>query len=135
MGSAFSAMSAGAQRKAGSPGARGTASKVPTIVFHGDADHTVASSNGEAIVRDATAGTTQSSIQAGVAPGGRSYKQEVFEGSDGKPRVEHWTVHGAGHAWSGGSSRGTYTDPSGPDASAEMLRFFLQQGGYAKDTT
>lgn len=135
MGSAFTAMSAGAPGKAGSPRVRSARRAVPTIVFHGDADHTVAPSNGEAIVRDATAGTTQSSTHAGVAPGGRSYTQEVFDGTAGRARAEHWTVHGAGHAWSGGSERGTYTDPSGPDASAEMVRFFLQQPGNAQRAT
>ena len=100
---------------------------MPTIVFHGDADHTVAAVNGRAIVGDANAGATQTVAHAGVAPGGRSYTQEVFADAAGRPRVELWTVHGAGHAWSGGSAQGTYTDPSGPDASAEMLRFFLQQ--------
>ncbi len=131
MGSAFTAMKTGAA----SPGVRDATKPVPTIVFHGDADHTVAASNGEAIVRDATAGTTQSSTHAGVSPGGRSYTQEVFDGTAGRTRAEHWTVHGAGHAWSGGSERGTYTDPSGPDASAEMVRFFLQHSGSAQRAT
>jgi poly(hydroxyalkanoate) depolymerase family esterase len=99
---------------------------VPTIVFHGDADHTVASGNGRAIAGDATTGAMQSTTQAGVAAGGRSYTREVLTDADGRPRVELWTLHGAGHAWSGGSAKGTYTDPSGPDASAEMVRFFLQ---------
>jgi poly(hydroxyalkanoate) depolymerase family esterase len=121
--SAFAAMQAGpAGMRTPPDGAIG----VPTIVFHGDADHTVAVGNGDGIVRDASANTTPGTAQAGVAPGGRTYTQQVFTDAAGRPRVEYWRLHGAGHAWSGGSAQGTYTDPSGPDASAEMVRFFLQ---------
>ena len=121
--SAFTAMKAGPARVAARPPHAGT---VPTIVFHGDADHTVAVGNGDEIVRDATANTAHTTVQTGVVPGGRSYTQTVFTDATGRTRAEYWRVQGAGHAWSGGSTQGSHTDPSGPDASAEMVRFFLQ---------
>jgi poly(3-hydroxybutyrate) depolymerase len=97
-------------------------------VFHGDADHTVAASNGRAIVRDASVGAADITVETGDASGGRSYTRKIFADAAGRARGEHWLVHGTGHAWSGGSALGSYTDPAGPDASAEMVRFFLQQG-------
>ena len=106
---------------------------VPAIVFHGDRDHTVHPCNGEQVttqwVQNTTAGAPvppKVSVQRGRVPGGRGYTRSIYEDENGQPLAEHWLIHGAGHAWSGGSSSGTYTDPKGPDASSEMLRFFLE---------
>jgi len=97
---------------------------VPTIVFHGSADRTVHPRNGEQVVQPFTqAGAQETSWNA---PGRRSSTRRVWRAASGAVQAEHWLVQGAPHAWSGGSSAGTYTDPSGPDASAEMLRFFLE---------
>lgn len=106
---------------------------VPVIVFHGDRDHTVQQTNGQHIVKQAqearaaqAGGATQSvGTQAGVASGGRRYSRSVHVDEAGQACIEDWTLHGAGHAWSGGHASGTYTDGSGPDASAEMVRFFM----------
>ena len=137
--SALAAMKGGRHAAAGSP----LAQAVPTIVFHGDRDHTVQHSNGSLIVRQvidafaATAATAASPLEAttdrGTSAGGRGYSRTVHADAQGQACVESWTLHGAGHAWSGGSASGTYTDSAGPDASAEMLRFFLalQRGGSA----
>jgi len=106
---------------------------VPVIVFHGDRDHTVQYSNGEQIVRQATgaqaAGLASLSVRTeqGRAPSGRRYTRTRHTNAQGQCLAELWTLHGAGHAWSGGDAKGSYTDRDGPDASAEMLRFFLTQ--------
>ncbi|HZZ12191.1 MAG TPA: PHB depolymerase family esterase [Paraburkholderia sp.] len=95
----------------------------PLIVFHGDADHTVHPSNAAELVAPFDTGTTISA--PATAPAGkRKYSVQLLTSGTGVP-AEFWSIHGAGHAWSGGSPRGSYTDAAGPDASAEMLRFFL----------
>ena len=102
------------------------ASGIPTIVFHGDADTTVHPGNGGHIIAASVHKDAVIEREEGAAPGGRQYTRELHRAAAGRPVVaEHWVVHGAPHAWSGGSAKGTYTDPRGPDASAEMLRFFL----------
>lgn len=100
---------------------------IPTIVFHGDRDTTVHSTNGDRIVRQSIGGMcTKAKVQRGRVPGGHAYTRTVHTDAGGHGILEHWEIHGAGHAWSGGSPAGSYTDPDGPDATREMLRFFLE---------
>jgi poly(3-hydroxybutyrate) depolymerase len=99
---------------------------VPTIVFHGDRDSTVHPNNGDQIHAQFRRTTrTQAKVHRGRAPDGHGYTRTVHTDANGRDIFEHWTIHGAGHAWSGGSPAGSYTDPRGPDATREMLRFFL----------
>lgn len=100
---------------------------VPTIVFHGDRDTTVHPNNGEQILEQSIrARSTQKQVHRGRIPGGQAYTRTIHTDASGRKIFEHWNIHGAGHAWSGGSPVGSYTDPQGPDATREMLRFFLE---------
>jgi poly(hydroxyalkanoate) depolymerase family esterase len=134
IGSALAAMKGAPSRTTAAP--RSPAQRaVPVIVFHGDRDHTVQASNGQRIVQQALAAHDASTpadvlvthSDSGTAPGGRSWRRTVHADARGRPFVESWTVLGAGHAWSGGSAAGSFTDSAGPDASAAMLKFFLAQ--------
>jgi len=100
---------------------------LPIIVFHGDQDSTVHPRNGEQVMLQKLHGhgvLDNAAIDTGSVPDGYRYTRTIHRRSNGKPLGEHWVVHGAGHAWSGGSQDGSYTDAKGPDASREMLRFF-----------
>ena len=139
--SALAAMKGGRSGVAGlkgKPGAAGTPGKkalqaLPLIMFHGDRDHTVQHTNGAQIVQQALeahaaqAGGAELRVttQAGVASGGGHFSRTVHANAAGQTCIESWTLHGAGHAWSGGHPSGSYTQRAGPDASAEMVRFFL----------
>jgi poly(hydroxyalkanoate) depolymerase family esterase len=136
--SAFAAMrgtsspAAPPQRKRHLKSANG---RVRTIVFHGASDQRVHPSNAERILTEARAGLAdpaQETQHEGSA-GGRTYTRTVITDASGVPHVEYWAIEGFGHAWSGGSPEGSHTDQHGPDASREMLRFFL--GGAAQPPT
>ena len=83
---------------------------------------------GEEVAHHAGPQPGAATTEKGSTPNGRSYTRAIHRNAGGKLTAEHWTVHGSGHAWSGGSKRGSYTDPKGPDASREMLRFFGEVG-------
>lgn len=96
----------------------------PIIVFHGDADATVHIANAARLVQGFKARTDAGCERPRVAPGRRACTVSRLVSADGID-AELWTIHGGPHAWAGGNAKGSHTDPSGPDASAEMLRFFL----------
>jgi poly(hydroxyalkanoate) depolymerase family esterase len=114
----------------------GPATSVPIIVFHGDMDSTVHLKNSAGVVQqsiDSYAariphGREKCQIALSKETGettGRGFTRHIHRGKAGEIVAEQWTVHGTGHAWSGGSWRGSYTDTNGPVASEEMLRFFM----------
>ncbi|KMO31655.1 esterase [Methylobacterium aquaticum] len=105
-------------------GVAGTASPIPTIVFHGDRDTTVNPKNAAALA--AATGERLIRRDEGQVPNGRAYERHLYADAAGRPAVEHWVIHGSGHAWSGGDPAGSYTDPQGPSATREMWRFFKE---------
>ena len=110
----------------------GSRHPVPTIVFHGDRDTTVSPVNGDQVIAQSKAGAhLRPTVNRGQSEGGTTYTRTVQADEGGRPILEQWVLHGTGHAWSGGSPAGSYTDPRGPDASREMLRFFLEQTNAA----
>ena len=121
-GAAHDVSSAYAAMRQGPPdGGRATGASVPLIVFQGDRDTTVAPANAAALLGPWSAAARPEVVQ------GPGWTRRVYRDADGKVVAEWWAVHRLGHAWSGGSPEGSYTDPAGPDASAELVRFFTER--------
>ncbi len=100
-----------------------------SIVFHGTKDAIVHPVNGDRIAQHAVNGGGAAALDTENTgtKAGRSYRRRIVGAVNDAPFLEHWTVEGLGHAWSGGQPGGSHTDPVGPDASAEMIRFFLNE--------
>jgi poly(hydroxyalkanoate) depolymerase family esterase len=135
--SAFAAMRGDARLRGRRSGrSRGTGDDSPrirTIVFHGDADNIVHPSNAANMVKAERAGESFERAEARHAAI-RAHTRTVTRDKTGAVVVEQWLIHGSGHAWSGGSPDGTYTDPHGPDASREILRFFFEEPARTRNT-
>ena len=136
VGSAFAAMQGRAARKGRLPYAR-SGKPVRTLVLHGDADRTVQLANGNAITRQVveafrqakTPLVTKAITDCGAAPSTAAFTD--YKDLSGRVMVRECIVPGGTHAWFGGCADGSFTDASGPDASAEVIRFFLHEDAAA----
>ena len=124
-----------AMRRGASQSVQQLTTVIPLISFHGDRDTTVSSVNADHLLnqrlqatnpeQDRSAHSTK--VERGQVVGGRAYTRSIYHNANGQVIAEKWLVHQAGHVWSGGSSVGSFTDPKGPNASTELLRFFAEQ--------
>jgi poly(3-hydroxybutyrate) depolymerase len=110
---------------------------IPTIVIHGRADAFVTPANLTIVSRQWAITNARAAGQASpsspvdvsdTAPGtsGHALHGTRILGADGRPSVERWMVEGLGHAWSGGSAEGSFTDPEGPDATGMITGFLAR---------
>ncbi|WP_322893951.1 MULTISPECIES: PHB depolymerase family esterase [unclassified Yoonia] len=123
--SAMGAMRSGAPGGSAPAALRATYKPVRRIIFQGDNDGTVHLSNAQHLVTaalgdDPTAARITSNSVRKIG-----YTRSDFASNGDLGELELWVLKGAGHAWSGGRVAGSYTDHKGPDASTQMVRFFL----------
>jgi poly(hydroxyalkanoate) depolymerase family esterase len=124
-----------AMRRGSSKSAQQLNPAIPLIVFHGDRDSTVSPVNADHLLDQWLQATSHepgrsahsTKVVRGQVTNGRAYTRSIYHDTSGHAIAEKWLVHQAGHVWSGGSTDGSFTDPKGPDASTELLRFFAEQ--------
>ncbi len=124
-----------AMRRGSGNSSRQLTTVIPLIVFHGDRDTTVFPVNADHLLdqwlqatnygQGRSVGSTK--VIRGQVASGRAYTRFIYHNTGDHAVAEKWLVHQAGHVWSGGSTDGSFTDPRGPDASSELLRFFAEQ--------
>lgn len=109
----------------------------PTLVFHGTSDGTVNIKNAHQTIQqwaqtddlayDALDDNDIDNTHDGSLSGSacRTYTRYDYKNSATGGVVMHkYIIDGLGHAWSGGSTAGSYADPCGPDASQVIVSFF-----------
>ena len=137
LASAFAAMKQGPARPV-----KSSAHPRPLIVFHGDRDATVAQTNAARLIDQILAAGLPSPrdgaaraavISRGQVRGGQAFTRRCYRDQAGAPFAECWIVHQGGHGWSGGVPHKSYTNPHGPNASTELIRFFSEHPASAPE--
>lgn len=127
---AFEAMSVGVRER--------PKTRMPVIVFQGSHDHRVPRGAADQVIAQwaetnaCMAGSSgekadplMEQVREGSVTNGYTFTRHVYSDGDGL-LMEKWIVHGLGHAWSGSPQPSRYGDPKGPNASAEIWRFFRE---------
>jgi poly(hydroxyalkanoate) depolymerase family esterase len=112
---------------------------IPALVIHGGSDAVVVPINGAQAARqwfltnalamgqplDTTSGASDHSVRE---ENGYEVRRSTYRARSGVALAHLVMVMWLGHAWSGGSADGTFTDVRGPSATAMILDFFARQG-------
>lgn len=117
-----------------------TKKRVPLINFQGSKDPYVNPVNSDQLIaqwaqtndllddgKDNDSVTAKSSTETkGAVPNGYSYTKYSYRDTKGRLLMERWIVEGLGHAWPGSTATNRFADAKGPDATAEIWRFFRE---------
>ncbi len=108
---------------------------LPLIVLHGEADAVVQPRNADDLLAQWRALATRNgrpltAEEDSLEENGRQVRRVRYRAGTGSAAgevvIERWMIAGLGHAWSGGSPEGSYSDPQGPEASRVIMRFLLE---------